>query len=123
MQDIGITDQAGREESTVLRRRLQDKGYLTGWDNTKRPVKAGYAMDEVKRHCVNDAAWQVVRLSMKGKLTHVKLSILERWWDLNVGKSFSLLGDDVVEIQVGNYLGALRRGGQLNDDNQIRKVI
>jgi hypothetical protein len=27
-----------------------------------------------------------------------------------------------TEVQVGNYLGAIRRGGQLDDSNRIRKA-
>lgn len=67
---------------------------------------------------------------MKGKTTAVKLTILEGWWDRGMRAAEEI--NDInrakaakyaVEVQVGNYLGAIRRGGQLNDQNQIRKEM
>lgn len=116
MQDIDDTDVGGRRVSADLRNELKARGLITGWDNNKRPVQAGYSPSDVQRYCVQDSEWQKVRLSMKGVDTYRKLEILEAWWDQHYPY------EPIVEIQVGNYLGALRRGGQLNDDNQIRKA-
>jgi hypothetical protein len=55
---------------------------------------------------------------MKGRPTHIKLAMLEEWWVAHLGDTRWS-----VECQVGNYLGALRRGGQLDENNQIRKYL
>lgn len=86
------------------------------WNNRLRPVQAGYAPSTVQLFCVQDKAWQKVRLSMKGMPTHEKLDTLAVWWD-TMGGGFK------VEVQVGNYLGALRRGGQLDAENRVRKYL
>lgn len=94
---------------------------LTGWDNEKRPVQAGYSPETVQEFCVRNQDWQQVRLSMKGKPTHEKLVILEAWWERHLQPNNRVRYQ--CEVQVGNYLGALRRGGQLDANNQIRKYI
>lgn len=125
MQDIDDSDVGGRRVSADLRSELKARGLITGWDNEKRAVKAGYSPSEVQEHCVRNAEWQAIRLSMKGVDTYRKLEICEAWWDKHLWYN----EDDgvyavqyIAEMQIGNYLGALRRGGQLNDDNQIRKA-
>jgi hypothetical protein len=112
---------------------MMEKSTITGWDNKNRPVERGYSPDMVQLFCVQHKEWQKVRLSMKGKPTHEKLAILEAWWDKHQPRYNHHAGPSEVrmdartahicEIQVGNYLGALRRGGQLDADNQIRKYI
>jgi hypothetical protein len=112
---------------------MMEKQTLTGWDNQKRPVQRGYPPSHVQAFCVQDAVWQATRMSMKGKPTHEKLAILEAWWDRHQPRYNHHAGPSevkaashiayVCEVQVGNYLGALRRGGQLDADNQIRKYI
>ena len=116
----------GLEHSELLRKRLQVHGHIVQWPTMERPVERGYSPEEVQRYCVHDRAWQEVRLFMKGKPTHEKLEILVAWWDKHYTHRINDGIYEVVyqcEVQVGNYLGALRRGGQLNDDNQIRKYI
>lgn len=116
--------------SKSLRAGYRAAGMITGWDNEKRPCQAGYPPQDVRMHAVPHEGWQKLRLSMKGKPTVHKLILLECWWDTNfreareidhVGRAAALFY--ATEVQVGNYLGALRRGGQLNDDNQIRKEM
>jgi hypothetical protein len=85
------------------------------WDNIKRPVQAGYPQDDVQRYCVRDGHWQRFRLKLKGLSTVEKLDRLERWWDDNQ------LYPGRTEVQVGNYLGALRRGGQLDMNNKVQR--
>jgi hypothetical protein len=107
---------------------MMEKQTLTGWDNKKRPVERGYPPDVVQRYCVNHYLWQRFRLSLKGLPTHEKLRKLELWWDELTDGNFTHESQmatlkKIVEVQVGNYLGALRRGGQLDADNQIRKYI
>lgn len=122
MQDIDDSDVGGRRVSADLRSELKARGLITGWDNEKRAVKAGYSPSEVQKYCVQHSAWQVCRLSMKGVDTYRKLEICEAWWDKHHGEAQTEMGCDVAEMQVGNYLGALVRGGQLNNERQIRKA-
>lgn len=123
MQDIDDSDVGGRRVSADLRMELDAAGKISGWDNYKRRVQAGYSPSEVKQYCVDDPAWQKVRLSLKGLDTTDKLSTLEAYWDRMMELAMTDEGRErEIEVQVGNYLGALRRGGQLNDENQIRKA-
>lgn len=103
-------------DAMVLRLQLADQGKVTHWDMKARPVQAGYPPAEVKALCVKCAYWQDVRLSMKGKPTDEKLKILEVYWDCHIDAHER-------EVQVGNYLGALRRGGQLDSQNRVRKFL
>lgn len=92
-----------------------------GWDADERPIRAGYNPGMVQRYCVNEHTWQVFRLSLKGQPTHVKLDRLAEWYDgWGQAQEYS---QPIRELQVGNYLGALRRGGQLDASNQIRKYL
>lgn len=126
--------------SKSLRAGLRAVGKPDRWDNEKRPCSRGYNPHDVRIHCVDNGAWQKIRLSMKGVDTYEKLMILEAWWDKQMAEadrlfeSYHLHGGSendahranallwATEVQVGNYLGAIRRGGQLNDDNLIRKA-
>lgn len=67
--------------SKSLRAGYKAAGMITGWDNEKRPCLPGYPPQDVRMHAVSHRRWQVTRVSMKGKTTAVKLTILERWWD------------------------------------------
>jgi hypothetical protein len=123
--------------SKSLRAGLRAANKPDRWDMEKRPVKAGYEPQQVQMHAVQDTAWQRLRLSLKGRDTTDKLALLETWWHQRMlqadehermkdhAPSMGLYADSKrwgTEVQVGNYLGALRRGGQLNDENQIRKA-
>lgn len=107
-------------EAEALRERLKHAGKMVEWAHNDL-VQRGYNQSLVQVHCVRDAAWQKCRLSMKGVTTSEKLAILHAWWDRHHGKAFTSAGTDICEIQVSNYLGALRRGGQLDDENRLRK--
>ena len=55
---------------------------------------------------VQDSAWQSFRISLKGTSTQFKLARLRRWLaDHNASTD--------AKLQVGNYVKALLRGGQL----------
>lgn len=116
--------------SKSLRAGYKAAGIITGWDNEKRPVQKGYPPRDVRMHAVEHRKWQNMRLAMKGKTTAVKLVLLERWWDAGMREAEEINNIDraralryATEVQVGDYLGAMRRGGQLNDQNQIRKEM
>lgn len=126
--------------SKSLRAGLRAAGKPDRWDMGKRPVKAGYSPHDVQMHAVNHSGWQYIRLRMKGQDTVDKLLILFQWWDNQMDEAKRVEFDNVevqyaqqnevrakalrwaTEVQVGNYLGALRRGGQLDDENKIRKA-
>lgn len=121
--------------SSAIRAGLRAANKLDRWDNEKRKCSAGYSPHDVKIHCVQNGEWQKIRLSMKGVDTSEKLSILEAWWDKQMASAMALIASGVhtdalrgnallfaTEVQVGNYLGAIRRGGQLDDQNRIRKA-
>jgi len=93
-------------------------------------VEDGYPPYLVQEHCVRNEDWQRIRLSMKGLPTHEKLLVLKKWWDGQylVASSFPTACErsalwTATQIQVGNYLGALRRGGQLDSLNRIKKYL
>lgn len=86
----------------------------------------GFAARVVHRFCVDTkhpevATWQEVRLSMKGKPTTEKLDILWAWYKKNEDSEGN--GAYAAYVQVYNYLGALRRGGQLGSNNEVRKHL
>ena len=90
-------------------------------------VERGWDPQLVQLFCVQDEEWQGIRLSMKGVPTHKKLDILKVYFER---KGFLVDGRLVREktdrrflCQIDNYLGALRRGGQLDDNNMIRKYL
>lgn len=66
------------------------------------------------------AEWQKFRVSMKGLSTHEKLAWLEARWDIYV-KDDAMGTRDVEKVRINNYIGALRRGGQLDSDFNVRK--
>lgn len=111
-----------------LRARLETEGHMTEWSIRDYPVRPGYDRDSIQAYCVKDPRWQEVRLSMKGKATHEKLAILRNWWISELGNKTVVPGIKTekqwrVEIQVGNYLGALVRGGQLDKQKRIRRYL
>lgn len=95
----------------------EDPKAMLEWP-AKYRVSPGYPPNVVQAVCVDDDDWQRIRLSMKGVPTHRKLAILKAWWD----KQYSV-EPYYTEVQVGNYLGALRRGGQLDMFNRVRKYL
>lgn len=121
------------EEQKVLWERAKAEHYPWFWDNEKYKVQAGYPPEDVQRYCVNSPSWQKIRLSMKGQPTCMKLAILIAWWKQQTSIQLAEYGMKPAEefnkhcyyyeCQIGNYLGALRRGGQLDDQNRIRKWL
>lgn len=65
-----------------------------------------------------DAEWQRVRLSLKGQTTERKLLTLDAWRTRKLVQG-QLPRDR--QVQIDNYLNALRRGGQLGSDLKVLK--
>lgn len=121
--DYDATSEAEQEvtkRAEALRETLRSDGHMDRWPFCG---PAGFDKETVHKYCVDTshphvAAWQKVRLSMKGKPTHEKLAILLDW--NNKGVADPELATATL-VQVYNYLGALRRGGQLDEQNRVRK--
>lgn len=122
--DVPDYDPTEKIDYEGLWARIRAEGGMTEWPYQ---VADGASPGLVKMYCVDTTEpfvqrWQDTRLSMKGKPTHQKLDILMAWW-----YKFKDHHDERVQravgVQVVNYLGALRRGGQLNEHNQVRKYL
>ncbi len=98
---------------------LEAAGAIKRWDHgyfqptQQRVVDAVYSAPTAHE-------WQRFRVSMKGQPTSVKLVRLEARWAHNTRHRHS--EDDEFKwetVRIMNYIGALKRGGQLNDDLEI----
>lgn len=82
-----------------------------------------YSPGEVMICCVQDGFWQRFRLSMKGRATSEKLDMLAEWREMhmyiNPDKSRTLPRRH--QVQIDNYINALKRGGQLSMELEVRK--
>ncbi len=69
--------------------------------------------------------WQKFRVSLKGLTTREKLYCLLWYWDIHVvpgaGAHVTLEDWSRQVLRVNNYLGALKRGGQLNSELRVVK--
>lgn len=73
---------------------------------------------------VDDRDWQTFRLKLKGLPTSIKLDKLYQYLynTPSVSSGSEKEDQDSFEnriIRVANYLNALRRGGQLNHNNEV----
>jgi hypothetical protein len=71
-----------------------------------------FAQCEVNE-AVKDERWQQFRRSLKGRPTQKKLELLDWWLQYRCSKQ--------AQIQVHNYIGALKRGGQLSMSLEVQK--
>ena len=82
-----------------------------------------YTPEEVRLFCVLDANWQEFRLSLKGLSTYEKLANLEHWRMRHAEQSTTQSGVEKlprrVQVQIDNYINALKRGGQLNMECKV----
>ena len=76
-----------------------------------------YSPALVVKHCVNNKTWQAFRVRLKGLPTGRKLKLLADWRDTWLAGR----DDEAVRTQIANYLAALRRGGQLDMDNRVKR--
>ena len=102
------------------------KQHVKSWEQEVTP----WDRDTVE-YCVYEAPdhtdWQLFRVSIKGLSTAEKLYMLSlyRIWQLNETAPGTMNGEmrqiSVVQCRVDNYIGALRRGGQLDENYRIVK--
>jgi len=72
-----------------------------------------YSPQEVRNYCVEDRIWQKFRLTRKGISTEDKLDRLKGYYEDRSGRRF--------DVQVSNYINALKRGGQLAMDLTVQR--
>lgn len=70
-----------------------------------------YSPHEVREYCVCDDEWQNFRRRLKQKPTGTKLQMLEGWLQEHTRDPERTRR---TQVQVANYINALKRGGQLN---------
>jgi len=108
-------------DSSLPRMQAIAEGHVSVW---RYEVKY-CSPEEVTKYCVKDANWQEFRLSLKGLSTYVKLANLERWRMRHAEQATTQSGVEKVprrvEVQIDNYIGALKRGGQLGMDLKVRR--
>ena len=88
------------------------------WDADLRPVRGAYNLDAVE-HCTTRPEWRNFRMRLKSQTTANKLTLLAEWYDGNFLSSQANSKWE-REVQVGDYLRALRRGGQLDQNNRVK---
>lgn len=120
-----------------MRRAYKDRAYLQ--DNKERTNMSNIVMDrwpyilvsytpqQVREYCVQDSIWQIMRMSLKGLDTHDKLKRLHSYYIGGYTQRYKNAGASIptklhIDIQVSNYINALKRGGQLNVDTTIKRV-
>ena len=84
-------------------------------DKWPHEVKS-YTPEEVRKYAVGDATWQTFRESLKGLSTTEKLKKLGVWRHRSVG-----VISRRTEVQVDNYINALKRGGQLDKEGKVAR--
>ena len=67
-----------------------------------------------------DPDWQTIRLSMKGLETGYKLRVLRAYRIQCLQRGGPTLARK-YQVQIDNYINALKRGGQLNDKCEVVK--
>lgn len=69
---------------------------------------------------VRDEYWQAFRQTLKGLPTTTKLDKLKEYRDLHTARSnpFPIVTAE-AQVQIDNYLNALKRGGLINDDLEV----
>ncbi len=99
---------------------------IVSWPYSHQFTEA-YDHSEVRYACYEAKTaleWQKFRVSLKGLSTREKLYCLMWYWGVNItpgpGAHVSKLDWQCEVIRVNNYLGALKRGGQL--DQHLRVV-
>jgi hypothetical protein len=69
--------------------------------------------------------WQKFRVSLKGLTTREKLYALAHYYDMHIAPGAGVYGGVEIWsrqlIRVNNYLGALKRGGQLDSNLRVVK--
>ena len=87
--------------------------FCAGWDIKVDMWDQAYVQECVYKMDDSDD-WQLLRVSMKGLSTWLKLLVLHRY-------RFTKEDSTKIRCRVDNYLGALHRGGQLDSNYMVVK--
>lgn len=75
---------------------------------------------EILTYCVNDEQWQKFRLTLKGLTTEQKLDkLFLRYMDPMLRETRER--SRRIDVQVWNYINALKRGGQLSSNLRVQR--
>lgn len=117
----------GYQDSTRLREIIRESCMLWPF---KEHFTEKYTAEMIKFAVYDEPTawdWQRFRVSLKGLTTPEKLFCLSWWWCRRVAGR-EMISDSSVnkyteinKIRVNNYLGALKRGGQLDKDLRVVK--
>lgn len=77
--------------------------------------------EEILEYCVNDDLWQQYRLRMKGIVTEAKLDKLFLWREQGLLHAKSPEESRRYQVQIDNYINALKRGGLLDDNLRVQR--
>lgn len=122
---------AGTALKTIVKRggsiAREDFDAIKGWDESVfGKIDEDHTIGRIRLavYTSNDAEqWQQFRVSLKGLSTREKLYCLMNYWLMHVsdgaGAHVSKEAWENHKIRVWNYLGALKRGGQLNSQLMI----
>lgn len=87
-----------------------------------KKIQPTYPPADVTKWCNRNGEWCRIRMNLKKKPTHEKLQALKDWWHRHCNTPAGQ-PPYFVKVQIGNYLAALRRGGQLDENNTLRSYI
>ena len=73
---------------------------------------------DIRTHAIHNKEWQAFRLSMKGKSTQEKLAMLRTWRRKHTANGQL---SKAAQVQIDNYINALKRGGQLSKEGRIQR--
>lgn len=65
--------------------------------------------------------WQLFRVSLKGLTTYEKIAMLTEYYHRHHLNCDCVNTRNMSKIRIHNYIGALKRGGQLNDKLEVVK--
>lgn len=69
---------------------------------------------------IKNDTWQQFRKNLKSMPTEMKLSFLDKYLRNALGdESLAEMGDRMRQVQVDNYINALKRGGQLDLEGNV----
>lgn len=101
-------------------RAASKQNVVTKWPHPILP----YTSSEVQTFCIEDVEWQKFRRVLKGVPTFKKLEMLDMRRNTKIQDDTNAAIRNLgrrYQVQVDNYINALKRGGQLNMKLEVVK--
>lgn len=98
----------------------EDIAIFTSWDQDTWGYFASYSHEKVAwavYHAEGAEEWQKWRVSMKGLSTKEKLFCLAAYYVRHINQGPRI--EELRQIRINNYIGALIRGGRLNPQLEV----